>query len=296
MSINPFLEERLPVGVAMGSEYADEYAVEISTTAGGNEHRRLIHPFPTRHFTIAYTMETSEYWDQILAIYHRAYGMFAGFRVKCLDDFTTNDRTAAPTAFDQTLTSLSAGVYQLRKEYGDGASPITIGPPERTIFKPVAGTVHVGVGSTEYLSGWTVDNTTGLVTFAADETLTITGITKAANAVITLDNPGSPSAHGFTIGESVYISGVIGMTQINAQRVQVVSAGPDTITINLNTGAYANYVSGGAVHTQPQAGELVSGGCEFDIPCRFNSRVGATIEAVAVLDSGSIDIVELLNP
>ncbi len=290
MPINPFLEERLPVGVAMGSEYADEYAVEISTTAGGNEHRRLIHPFPCRNFSISYTMETAQYWEQILGLYHRAYGMFAGFRVKCLDDFTTNDRTAAPTAFDQTLSLVSAGVHQLRKEYGDGASPITIGLPERTIFKPVAGTVRVGIGATEYFSGWTVDNTTGLVTFAADKTRAITGITNAADAVVTV------GSHTFLVGESVAVSGVVGMTQINGQRADIIAIGGTTITLDINSGAYGSYVSGGVVHTQPQAGELVSGGCEFDIPCRFNSRVGATIEAVAVLDSGSIDIVELLNP
>jgi hypothetical protein len=47
-----FLEERFPVDVRLGMSYADEYAVEITTTAGGAEYRRLIHGFPARRFTI----------------------------------------------------------------------------------------------------------------------------------------------------------------------------------------------------------------------------------------------------
>jgi uncharacterized protein (TIGR02217 family) len=36
----------------------------------------------------------------------------------------------------------------------------------RTITKPVAGTVKVYLGSVEQLSSWSVDTTTGLVTFS----------------------------------------------------------------------------------------------------------------------------------
>ena len=35
----------------------------------------------------------------------------------------------------------------------------------RTITKPVAGTVRVVLGMVEQMSGWTVDETTGLITF-----------------------------------------------------------------------------------------------------------------------------------
>ncbi len=35
----------------------------------------------------------------------------------------------------------------------------------RTIAKPVAGTVRVALGMVEQLSGWTLDATTGVITF-----------------------------------------------------------------------------------------------------------------------------------
>ena len=45
MAKNPFLEEQLPVSIKMGATYGDEYAVEITKTKSGGEHRHLIHPY-----------------------------------------------------------------------------------------------------------------------------------------------------------------------------------------------------------------------------------------------------------
>ena len=157
MSNNPFLEESLPVSVRLGASYSDEYAVEITRTASGQEHRKLIHPFPVRRFSVHYTKTKGDIYEQILALYHRAYGKFKGFRVRAMDDYSTNGATGTPTDSDQLLTRLSAGVYQLQKTYGaTGAS--------RTIYKPVAGSVVIAKNGTLVASGVTVDTTTGQVT------------------------------------------------------------------------------------------------------------------------------------
>lgn len=289
---NPFLEERLPVDVRMGASYADDYEVEITVTSAGEEHRRLVHPYPTRTFNLAYTLEVADLWDRVLALYHRAYKTYAGFRVKCMDDFTTaSDHTGTPAADDQTLTRLSAGVYQLRKEYGAGGTPISIGLPERTLYKPVTGTTKIAVGALTYTTGFTVDTTTGQVTFAADKTKNITGISKAASAVI-----GFGAVHTLLVGESVYISGVVGMTEINGQRGVITAIGANDITVNINSTAYTTWTSGGTVHSQPQAAETITGGCEFDLPCRFNSRIDVSHAGYAIREAGGIEIKELITP
>lgn len=288
-----FLEERLPIAVRMGASYADEYTVEITQTAAGSEHRRLVHPYPRRVFNVSYTQVTQALWDQVLALYHRAYGMFSGFRVKALDDYTTNARTSPPTHQDQTLGVITAGTtYQLQVKYGTGATPLGIGAPARTIFKPVAGTTKVAIGTLEQATPamWSVSTTTGRVTFAANKTRSITGITKAAAAVVTV------GAHTFVAGESVYFSGVAGMTQINGLRGTITGTGATDITVAINSTAFSTYTSGGTVNTNPQTGEEVKGGCEFDIPCRFNSRIDVRAIAFGVRESGDIEIIELLNP
>ncbi len=292
MSNNPFLEVRFPVGVAMGSQWLDDFNVEITKVADGSEHRRLVHPFPAREFSVSYAAEIDDYWDNLVALNHRCYGMYAGFRVKCIDDYTTNDRIDPPTALDQVLSVVSTGIYQLSKLYGLGGSPISLGYPQRVIYKPVAGTVLMAIAASIIRSAdWSVDTTTGLVTFAADQTKNISAITKAASAVITVG-----AAHGFVAAQSVYVSGVAGMTQINAQRALITATASTTITVAINSAGYGTYTSGGAVHTRPQSGEIVTGGCEFDLPCRFNSKVPVGMAGANARESGTIDIIELLSP
>jgi uncharacterized protein (TIGR02217 family) len=212
--MSAFLEERLPVNIRIGASYADDYNVEVTRTAGGKEYRRLVHGIPLRRFRVSFARAKATLFTEIQALYHRTYGRFAGFRVKAFDDYTTNGMTSAPTAVDQVLLRVSAGVYQLRKEYGVGAAGVSgIGRPYRTLFKPVAGTTRVAADGIELMSGVAVDTTTGLVTLTPD----------------------------------------------------------------------------------PGEGAVVTGGCEFDIPCRFDSALDVTPVSTTWAETADIDIVELID-
>lgn len=288
-----FLEERLPVNVRMGSSFSEQYEVEIITTASGAEYRKLVHPHPVRSGNINFTMLRDDLAEQVLGLYHRAYGTYAGFRVKCVDDFSTHQNRGVPTAFDFTLPLVSTGVYQLVKAYGSGGTPLGIGLSYRNLYKPVSGTTLVGVNSVVPPLGWSVDTITGLVTFDANKTRAITGITKAAQAVVSC--PG----HGFVAGESVHFTGVSGMIEINSLRGLITSVVGASITVNINTsgaGFTAYSGSSGTANTRPQSGEVVSGGCYFDLPCRFNSKIEASSISADLRDLGSLEILELVRP
>lgn len=291
--MSEFLEERLPVDVRLGASYADEYNVGITVTEGGREYRRLVHPYPQRRFRVAYTGSNADVWSKILALYHRAYGMYAGFRVRAIDDYSTNGLTSPPTAADQVLGLVSAGVYQLQKAYGSGGTPLSIGLPVRTIFKPVAGTALVAIRNAitgdHTITGVTTDTTTGQVTFPANKTKTITAITQAAAAVITVG-----ASHGFVVGDSAYISGASGMTQINGRRAPVTAITSTTITVAINSSGFSAYNSGGTVNTRPQTGEEVRGGCYFDIPCRFATAIDIGTNSSTWRSTEEIEIVELI--
>lgn len=161
-----FLDEVLPVDVRMGATYADGYNVEITTTASGAEYRKLTHPFPVRSFHINFTLLRDDLMARVLAVYHRAYGMYAGFRVKCVDDFSTNNHRDVPTSLDWVLPKISSGVYQLVKGYGSGGTPLGIGLPYRNIYKPQSGSVVVSKDGVTLSSGVSVDYTTGRVTIS----------------------------------------------------------------------------------------------------------------------------------
>lgn len=290
---NPFLEERISAMVSVGARYGDDYAVRITAASNDAEHRQLVHPFPVRRFT-EFTFPTlpDGIYDHVVGLWHRAYGRYAGFRVRCLDDFSTNNDIDAPTAIDQQMALVSTGVYQLVKQYGAGATPLDIGLPQRTIYKPVTGTVKVGVGAVAIAAaGFTVDTTTGQVTFAADKTRSVTGITKAASAVVTV------GSHSFLVGESVNIAGVLGMTAINGLRGLISAIGATTITVGINTSGFGTYTGGGVVHTRPQPGEVVTAGCEFDIPVRFDARPSIGMApSKALRHIESLELLELLDP
>lgn len=286
-----FLEERLFSLVRYGAGYQDDYEVGITETKGGNEYRNLVHPFPRRKFDVSYLLDNALMWGQLLNLYHRAHGKFAGFRARCLDEYSSNGAITAPTAFDQAMGLVSAGVYQLRKYYGTDATAGASGYPYRVIYKPVAGTVKVSIGATEIRpADWSVATTTGLVTFVANITKAITAITKAASAVLTI------GTHTLVIGQSVQVSGVVGMTQINGLRALITAVGGTTITLAINSTAFSTYTSGGSVNTNPQSGEAVQAGFEFDFPVRFDTTlpVGQNYPAHRVIDG--VTLIELLNP
>ena len=211
-----FLEERLPVDVRLGMSYADDYTVMITTTAGGAEYRKLVHPYPVRRFRLIFREALASVWTDVLNLYHRCYGRYAGFRAKAFDDFTTAaDGRSAPTKDDQVLTYVSSGVYQLRKVYGLDAAGIAIGRPSRVIYKPVAGTTLIAKNGTLVSSGITVDTTTGRVTISPA--------------------PSYPA-------------------------------------------------------------DVITGGCEFDIPVRFDTDLAVDQSAPAIRMLEGVELVELLSP
>lgn len=209
-----FLEQRFPLAIRLGSSYSDDYNVEITRTAGGKEYRRLVHPIPLRRFKVSFVRSKTDLFDEVVSLYHRVYGRYAGFRVRAIDDYSTNANTLAPTTLDQPLIRISAGVYQLVKLYGtNGAALPTIGHPHRTLFKPVAGTVRIAINGVETTTGVSVNTTTGRVTI-------------------------SPA---------------------------------------------------------PAEGASVTGGCEFDIPCRFDSVIDVTPISPNFAETEEIELVELID-
>jgi hypothetical protein len=83
---------------------------------------------------------------------------------------------------------------------------------------------------------------------------TITNITQAIQATVTATNT-------FVAGQYVYISEVLGMTQINGMTAQIISATGTSFVINIDTSTYTAYTSGGIatfLPLQAQIGRVLS--------------------------------------
>lgn len=291
-----FLEERISDLIRYGSNWQDEFAVEITRSSGGSEDRRLIHPYPVRKFDISYMLDSDRLWTELVNVYARAHGTFGGFRARCFDEWSTNGPKGTPTAFDQATLQLTLGsYYQIRKFYGTDKAAGASGYAYRVIKKPVPGTVKCAIGTVEmakYAFTWDVDTTTGIISFPTNGSATITSISQATQAVIAY----SGMSGAIYAGQSILITGVGGMTQINNKRALVVYVTLSHITIDLNTTAYSTYTSGGGVNTRPQTGETVYAGCEFDFPVRFDSTLPVGQDYPGWRPVESVQLVELLNP
>ncbi len=289
-----FIEERLSPCIRLGAEAEDSYFVDVTMTAGGGRHAALKNGKPYRVFNVDFVLEQQDLARELESLFHRTWGGFAGFRVKAWSDFTTAlDGVSAYTANDCVLQKVSAGVYQLLKEYGrDKPALASIGRPKRIIYKPVSGKVAAALRGS-VITGYTVDTTTGRITLAENKSRAITSITQAAQAVI-----GVGAGHPFVIGDSVAPSGVLGMTQINGLRGTVTATAATTITTTINSSAFSAYTSGGTVQTHPlDTGlDIITGGCEFDTPVAFDSSFNTQALGRGIFDISGLRLVELLNP
>jgi len=83
--------------------------------------------------------------------------------------------------------------------------------------------------------------------YVTESAKVITGATNANPCVITC------AAHGYSNGESVYISGVVGMTEVNNRIFKIAASTTNTFALtdaigtNINSASYASYISGGTV-------------------------------------------------
>lgn len=135
------------------------------------------------------------------------------------------------------------------------------------------GTVNKRAGYTEYGNGLTT------------EQLIITGISKAASAVVTAVNYFTSADYGVTM---VTFSGVAGMTQINGLTGTVTASTSAHFTVNINSSGFSNYTSGGIATYTLLAGQPVMGIMRYvNEATGANSLLAASTTNLYLYDPGS---------
>lgn len=276
-----FLESpRFPEQLGRGSGGGPGYRTQINETISGREYRDVKWSYPRHRYNAANAVRTHAELEEILAFFHACMGRGYGFRFKDWLDYKSCLLAGTPTAVDQALgggdgTTLT---FQLVKTYTRGALSLV-----RQIKKPVDGTVLVGVSGVAQPSRWSVDITTGIVTFAANIQKAVTAATPANPVRLTV------GSHGLATGDTVYLSGFTGdWAALNGLRKAVAKIDSNIISVPVDGSGFAAYVSGGQIDTVPQAGEAVTAGFEFDVPCRFDTdELEITLE---LCRHGDVDI------
>jgi uncharacterized protein (TIGR02217 family) len=169
----PFHEILFPTAIAFGATGGPERLTEIVTLASGFEERNSRWADSRRRYNAGYGVKTLDDLHAVVAFFEEQRGRLYGFRWRDRIDGQSCAPGGAPAATDQAIGEGDGErtAFQLAKTYGAAHAPYV-----RAIAKPVAGSVTIAVDGDTLADGWSVDTTTGMVTFdaapAADAAIT----------------------------------------------------------------------------------------------------------------------------
>ncbi len=157
-----FHEVRFPIDIALGSTGGPERRTEIVALGSGHEERNTRWADSRRRFNAGFGIKTLADLHQVIDFFEERRGRLYGFRYRDPADHRSGAPGLDPAPDDQEIGTGDGAnkQFQLVKTYGSVHAPYA-----RTISKPVAGTVVIGLDGVEQVSGWSVVSQTGLVTF-----------------------------------------------------------------------------------------------------------------------------------
>jgi uncharacterized protein (TIGR02217 family) len=159
-----FHEVRFPTDISRRASGGPERRTHVVTLGSGFEQRNQQWADSRRRYQAGYGVKSIDDIHTALAFFEERRGRLHGFRWKDWADYKSCAPRQPPAANDQTLGTGDGTrtEFQLIKVYGSAYAPWT-----RDIAKPVSGTVLVAVDGITQTAGsdFTVDETTGLITF-----------------------------------------------------------------------------------------------------------------------------------
>lgn len=159
-----FQEVLFPTDIAYGSSGGPTRRTEIVILDSGFEERNTSWASSRHRFNISYGVKTYDQLETLITFWQARSGPLNGFRFKDFADFRSKGPQTAITDTDQLL-GVGDGAnqtFQLIKTYSSGGSSYV-----RTINKPTSSTTIISLDDVSQASGWSVDITTGIVTFTS---------------------------------------------------------------------------------------------------------------------------------
>jgi uncharacterized protein (TIGR02217 family) len=160
-----FHEILFPLDIALKSSGGPERRTDVVTLGSGREERNARWAHSRRRYDAGYGVKTFEALSQAVSFFEERRGRLYGFRWRDRLDHSSAAPGVAVSATDQPVGTGDGATaeFQLVKTYGSAYAPY-----QRTIAKPVDGSVRVAVDGVEAEAGSiTVDVTSGIVSFLA---------------------------------------------------------------------------------------------------------------------------------
>jgi uncharacterized protein (TIGR02217 family) len=144
----------LPTAIGKGTSGGPTLSTVVATLASGYERRAALWASPLNQYSInTELLDASALYD-LLSFFRCRYGRAQGFRYTDLTDYTALGQVIG-------VGDGATNYFQLVKTYPDDSYPTA-----RMITKPRSGTLSVFVGGVLQTEGYSVNWSTGVVTFA----------------------------------------------------------------------------------------------------------------------------------
>lgn len=172
-----FHEVQFPTDISWGSVGGPQFKTSVMTLPSGAEERVELWSGGRLSYNARYGVKTASQLAALQAFFRARRGAAYGFRFKDFLDFHSSPSN--PTYVEAGVEGHGPGDQDQEIGVGDGTTTVfqlkktyvsALNTQVRTIFKPVAGSVRIWVNGVEATTGWTVDTTTGQVTFSAAPT------------------------------------------------------------------------------------------------------------------------------
>jgi len=167
-----FLEIQFPTDISFNSVGGPGFSTDVFIGSGGTESRNQNWSRPIEKWNVAYGVKAEADVLSLLQFFMVCQGKAHGFRFKNWVDFQ-----ASLSPIGTGTGALKA--FQLSKRYSFGGQNY-----DRKISKPVASSTTVYLAGVLQSSGWTIDITTGIVTFSSPP-----GVGVAVTASFSFDVP-----------------------------------------------------------------------------------------------------------
>jgi len=149
-----FVEVQFPADISYGSSGGPEYSTDIVETFSGYEQRNINWSQSRAKYNATHGVKTPEQLEELIRFFRARQGRAIGFRFK---DWTDYQATAQNIGTGDDIET----DFQMVKRYTNGSVTVT-----RIINKPVDNSVlKIYLDAALQMSGYTVDFSTGIVTF-----------------------------------------------------------------------------------------------------------------------------------
>ena len=157
-----FHDIQFPTKISYGAVGGPRFSTTVQTLASGHEQRNINWSAARREYQVDISPSRGSEWEALLDFFHARRGRAYGFRLKDFSDFELT--TGEVGIGDGAKTD-----FQICKIYEAAGN----WPHCRDLRKIVPETTAVALDGVPALSGWSVDNGSGMITFDAPPALDV---------------------------------------------------------------------------------------------------------------------------